>query len=115
MGNVSARRALGLPKFAQICYGILSFLLSLWDKSDEPNISNDTFFEGYAGMKEGKRERSLYGRKVRGPRRVRQKEEEAQEHSRRYKQRMTEAYGKTIKERMFTERQLVLRTANHVR
>ena len=43
------------------------------------------------------------------------KMEEAQERSRRYKQRMTEAYGRMIKERMFIERQLVLRTANHVR
>ena len=44
-----------------------------------------------------------------------EKKEEAQKYSRRYRQRVTEAYGKTIKERVFTEGQLVLRTAKHVR
>ena len=44
-----------------------------------------------------------------------EKKEEAQEYSCRYRQRMTEAYGRTIKERLFTEGQLVLRTADHVK
>ena len=44
-----------------------------------------------------------------------EKKEEVQKHSHRYKQRMTEAYGRMIKETMFTERQLMLRTADHVR
>lgn len=44
-----------------------------------------------------------------------EKREEAQERSHRYKQRITKAYGRTIEERMFTERQLLLRTANHDR
>ena len=44
-----------------------------------------------------------------------EKREEAQERSHRYRQRMTEAYGRTIKERMFIEGQLVLRTVDHVR
>ena len=44
-----------------------------------------------------------------------ERKEEAQECSRRYRQKITEAYGKTIKERIFTEGQLVLRTIDHVR
>jgi len=41
--------------------------------------------------------------------------QEAQEHSYRYKQKMTEAYGGMTKERVFTERQLVLKVADYVR
>ena len=44
-----------------------------------------------------------------------EKREEAQERSHRYRQRMTEANGRTIKEGMFTEGQLVLKTVDHVR
>ena len=43
-----------------------------------------------------------------------ERREEAQEHSRKYRQRMTEAYGRTIKEKVFVEDQLVLRTPDHV-
>ena len=43
------------------------------------------------------------------------KREEAQEHSRRYRQMMTKAYGRTIKERVFAKRQLVLRIAYHIK
>ena len=38
-----------------------------------------------------------------------EKREEIQERSRRYRQRMTEAYGRMTKDRVFTEGQLVLR------
>ena len=41
--------------------------------------------------------------------------EEAQERSRRYRQRMIEAYGKMTKEMVFAEGQLVLRVADYVR
>ena len=44
-----------------------------------------------------------------------EKREEAQERSRRYRQRMTETYDWTIKERMFIEGKLVLRTIDHSR
>ena len=44
-----------------------------------------------------------------------EKREVAQERSCRYRQRITEAYGRTIKERMFAEGQLVLRKIDHVR
>ena len=44
-----------------------------------------------------------------------EKREEAQECSRRYRQRMTEAYGRTTKERVFAEGQLVLKVANNVK
>ena len=39
----------------------------------------------------------------------------AQERSRRYRQKMTEAYGRMTKERVFAEEQLVLKVANYVR
>ena len=67
MGNASTKRPLGLPKLAQIYHKIFSLLLSLWDGGDEFSISDDTFFKGYAGTKKRKKERSLYGGKVKGP------------------------------------------------
>ena len=47
--------------------------------------------------------------------RLDEKREEAQVHSLRYRQRMTETYGRTTKERVFAEGQLVLKTTDHVR
>ena len=44
-----------------------------------------------------------------------ERREEAQEHSRRYRQRMTKAYGRMTKERVFAEGQLVLRVARYGR
>ena len=44
-----------------------------------------------------------------------EKREKAQEHSRRYRQKMTEAYSKMTKERVFAEGQLVLKVADYVR
>ena len=44
-----------------------------------------------------------------------EKREEAQEHSCRYRQMMTKAYGETIKERLFAKRQLILRIAYHIK
>ena len=44
-----------------------------------------------------------------------EKREEAQECSRRYRQKMTEAYGRMTKERVFAEGQLVLKVADYVR
>ena len=67
MGNTFTKRPLGLPKLAQICHKIFSLLLNLWDGGDEFSRSDDTFFKGYAGTKERKKERSLYGGKVKGP------------------------------------------------
>ena len=44
-----------------------------------------------------------------------EKREKAQERNRRYRQKMTEAYGKMTKERVFAEGQLVLKVADYVR
>ena len=44
-----------------------------------------------------------------------EKRERALERSRKYRQKMTEAYGKMTKERVFAEGQLVLKVANYVR
>ena len=41
--------------------------------------------------------------------------EKAQKRSRRYRQKMTEAYGRMTKERLFTEEQLVLKVADYVK
>ena len=43
-----------------------------------------------------------------------EKREKAQEHSCRYRQRMTEVYGRTTKERVFAKGQLVLKIADHI-
>ena len=44
-----------------------------------------------------------------------EKKEEAQERSRKYRQRMTEAYGRMTRERVFSKGQLVLKAVDHVR
>ena len=44
-----------------------------------------------------------------------ERREEAQGCSRKYKQRMTEAYGRMTKERVFAEGQLVLKVADYIR
>ena len=44
-----------------------------------------------------------------------EKREKVQERSRRYRQKMTEAYGRMTKERVFAEGQLVLKVADYVR
>ena len=44
-----------------------------------------------------------------------EKREEAQEHSRRYRQKITESYVRMTKERVFAEGQLVLKVADYVR
>ena len=43
-----------------------------------------------------------------------EKREEALEHSHMYRQRMVEAYVKTMKKRLFAEGELVLRTVEHI-
>ena len=44
-----------------------------------------------------------------------ERRQETQEHSRRYKQKMTEAYDRMTKERVFAEGQLMLKMADYVR
>ena len=44
-----------------------------------------------------------------------EKREEAQERSHRYRQRMTKTYGRMTRERVFSEGQLILKAADHVR
>ena len=44
-----------------------------------------------------------------------EKRKEAQERSHRYRQKMTKAYGRTTKEMVFVEGQLVLKTTDYVR
>ena len=44
-----------------------------------------------------------------------EKREKTQERSRKYRQKMTEAYGRMTKESVFVEGQLVLKVANYVR
>ena len=47
--------------------------------------------------------------------RLNERREEVQERSLKYRQRMTEAYGRMTKERVFAEGQLVLKVVNYVR
>ena len=44
-----------------------------------------------------------------------EKGEEVQERSHRYKQKMTKAYGRVTKEKVFAEGQLVLKVVDHIR
>ena len=114
MGDISTRRIMGLPKLTHICHGILPFslvyeievvspaevipsqrVIQMQKKEKEKEVFMVERFEDLEGLDE--------------------KREEAQKRSHRYRQRMTEAYGRAIKERMFTEGQLMLRIADHVR
>ena len=47
--------------------------------------------------------------------RLDEKRKKAREHSRRYRQKMTKAYDRMTKERVFAEGQLVLKVVDHVR
>ena len=97
MGNVSARRPLGLPKFAQICHRILSLFFNLWNGGDEPSRNDDTFFKGYAGMKERKKKEVFVIERCKDLEGLDEKRKEAQECSRGYRKRMTEPFGRTTK------------------
>ena len=101
MGNTSTKRVMGLAKFTQIYHKILPFFLSIWDRSSEPGKSNDTLPKGNVDARERKGKESLYSRKVQDLEGLDEKKEEAQERNYRYKQRMTKAYGRIIKERLF--------------
>ena len=48
------------PKFATR----FSPFFVVWDKGSKPSKSDDSIFEAYADTGEGKRGRSLYGKKV---------------------------------------------------
>ena len=43
---------------------IFTIFLGIWDRGSKPGRSDDFIFESYADAGEGKRGRSLYGRKV---------------------------------------------------
>lgn len=115
MDNAPARRLLGLQKFTEISHRVFTLLLILWNRGNEPSRRNDSLLKGHADVEEGEGKRSLYGRKVWDLKGLDEKREEAQERSRRYRQKMIETYTKTTRERVFAEGQLMLKVANHVR
>ena len=84
-------------------------LLSLWNGGNEPSKSDDTFFKGYVGTKERKGEGSVCGRKTRGLGRVGQKKGGSLGVQPQYRQKMAETYGRTTKDNVFAEGQLVLK------
>ena len=112
MGDASARRFLGLQKFTKVSHRVFTLLFGLWNRGNEPSRSDDSLFKNYADEKEKKGEGGLYGRDLE---RLDEKREEAQEHSCRYRQRMTEANGRMTKERVFAEGKFVLKATDHVR
>ena len=64
MGNASARRSLGLEKFTKVNHRVFTLFLSLQDRGNGPGRSNDSVFESYTDVGEGKRKGGLYSRKV---------------------------------------------------
>ena len=67
-------------------------------------------------MQEKEKEREVFvAERFKNLEELDEKREEAQERSRRYKQKMTEAYERMTKERVFAEGQLVLKVADYVR
>ena len=70
-------------------------VMQMWEKEKENNVFTTERYEDLEGLDE--------------------RREKAQERNRRYRQRMTEAYGRMTKERVFAERQLVLKVADYVR
>ena len=67
-------------------------------------------------MRENKKEKEVFvAERYEDLKGLDERREKAQERSRRYRQRMTEAYGRMTKERVFAEGQLVLRVVDYVK
>ena len=64
MDNALAKRPLGLQKITKVYHRIFILFLGIRDKVSKPSRSDDSIFESYVDTGEGKRGRSLYGRKV---------------------------------------------------
>ena len=64
MGNTPARCPLGLQIIIKVCHRIFTIFPGISDRGSELSKSDDSIFEGYADVGEGKGGRSLYGRKV---------------------------------------------------
>ena len=64
MGNTPAKCPLGLQKITEVYHRIFILFLGIRDRSSKPSRSDDSIFESYADTREGKRGKSLDGRKV---------------------------------------------------
>ena len=115
MGNAPIRCSLGLQKFTKVSHRVFTFFLSLWDRSNEPSRSDDSIFKSYVDAREGKKKGVFAIERYENLKGLNERREEAQERNRRYRQRMTEAYGRMTKERIFVEGQLMLKVADYVR
>ena len=111
MGNAPAKHLLGLQKITKVYHRIFTRFLGIRDRGSEPSKSDKSIFESYADIGEeaftAERCEDLEG--------LNERREETQEYSREYRQRMTKAYGRMTKERVFVEGQLVLKVVDYVR
>ena len=55
MGNAPTRRPLGLQKITKVCYRIFTLFPGIQDKGSEPSRNDDSIFESYADIGEGKK------------------------------------------------------------
>ena len=70
-------------------------VMQMWKKENEKEVFATEWCEDLKGLDE--------------------KKEKAQECNRRYRQRMTEAYGRMTREKVFSKGQLMLKAVDHVR
>jgi len=82
---------MGLLWFTYVCHRIFSFLLSIRDRGYQPSR-----------CKRKKRKKEVFvAKRCEDLEVLHERREESQEYNRGYRQRMTEAYGRTIKEKVF--------------
>ena len=115
MDNAPARCSLGIPKIAKVSHGLSPFSLVYGTEVVSPaEIMTPSL--RVMQMQEKEKEGEVFAaERFENLEEFDEKREEAQERSRRYRQKMIEAYGRMTKERVFAEGQLVLKVADYVR
>ena len=99
MGSASARRPLGLPKLTQVFYRIFTLLFSLRN-TEVMSLAEVTtpFLRVMQAQKKEKENEVFMTERCEDLEGLDEEREEAQKRSRRYRQRMTEAYGRITRE-----------------
>ena len=107
-----------MQKLCEDSHGILTILPNLWNNETKaislvelvvptPRVVLEESQEDTEDTNNERRLADLEG--------VKEERELAKRRSQRYQQRMTRAYAQAVRPRAFTEEQLILRTAEHVR
>ena len=115
MGNAPTRCPLGLQKITKVCHRIFTIFLGIRDKVVSPAKVMTPSLRVMQMQGKEKEEKAFTAERCENLEGLDERREEAQKHSRRYRQKMTEAYGRMTKERVFAKGQLVLKVTDYVR